>query len=385
MITQDIESLISKYLFQSANSEELEKLNKWIQVDDNEEVFKDYVKTHFAITLSMNNPDIEQIRSELLREIRKDENVRNLRFRSICKYVAIALLFMGLGYFLQQELFEGGDIEKLSPKVDAITLQLSNGDLEIISEEGNSKVFSQTGNVIGVQQGGKLVYEENVSEKEIQYNTLNVPRGKQFSIELSDGTVVYLNAESSIKYPTTFLPGGHRKVFLTGEAYFKVAHNNESPFIVNTQQLDIKVYGTVFNVSNYPEEESTEVVLLDGSVSLMHHNSKDEFFIDPGFKGSFNKGDYTIIKEKVNTSIYTSWRNGNLVFRDLSFEKIIQKLERHYNVIIINNNKKLAKETFNATIETQHETIEQVLNYFNKVYQIDFEIVENKIIINQKP
>src|SRR5690606_11075231 len=144
--------------------------------------------------------------------------------------------------------------------------------------------------------------------------------------------------------------------------------------------------GTTFNITNYPEDESSEVVLLEGSVSLMDEGSvgvaRDEVFLEPGFKGEFNKVERKITKEKVNTSIYTSWRNGNLVFRDISFENIIQKLERHYNVIIINNNKDLDKETFNATIETQHETIEQVFNYFNKVYRIKYKIVENKIIID---
>ncbi|MCM4167104.1 hypothetical protein KCTC52924_02681 [Arenibacter antarcticus] len=386
MITQEIEHLITKYLFQSANAEELDRLNTWIQYPGNEVIFKDYVKTHFAITLAMNDPDTEQIRLKLLKEIRKGTSEKKIRLKSVYKYAAIALFFVGFGYYLQQTLLDNIQIERISPKVDAVTLEFGNGEVEIIADDATSELVNTEGKVVGVQKGKKLVYDKNTSEIKLSYNTLSVPKGKQFSIELYDGTKVFLNAESSLRYPTTFLPNEGRKVFLTGEAYFEVAHNNKSPFIVNTQQLDIKVYGTTFNVSNYPEEESTEVVLLEGSVSLMHNSNLDisnnEFFLDPGFKGSYNKEARTIDKEKVNTSIYTSWRNGNLVFRDLSFEKIIQKLERHYNVIIINNNKTLANETFNATIETQHETMEQVLNYFNKVYQIEYQIVENKIIIN---
>lgn len=387
MITEEIENLITKYLFQSANAEELDALNTWIQFPGNELIFKDYVKTHFAITLSMNDPDIEKIRKKLRKQIQKDKAVRyRLRPKSVLKYTAIAVFFLGLGNFLQQEVLNRDTIDRIAPKVDAITLQLANGDVEVISEDGISEVRNNEGKVIGVQQGEKLVYDKNTSEKKLSYNIISVPKGKQFSIELSDGTQVYLNAESSIKYPITFLPKEQRKVFLTGEAFFEVTHDSHFPFIVNSQQLDVVVYGTAFNVANYPEEEFTEVVLLEGSVSLLDNSnvgvSKDEIFLEPGIKGSFNKEERTITKENVNTSIYTSWRNGNLVFRDLSFEKIIQKLERHYNVIIINNNKKLANETFNATIETQHETIEQVLNYFNKVYQIEYRIVENKIIIN---
>ena len=387
MFSQEIRHLIIKYLFRSATAQELDELNLWIQIPGNEFFFKDYIKTHFAITLSMNNADIDQIREQLRKEIKKDKSiVYRYRLRSVFKYAALAVFFMGIGYFFQQVLMDSVPMESIAPREDAITLQLDNGDIEVISEDGTSQVVNVNGKVIGVQQGKKLVYGDNVSEKKLVYNTLNIPKGRQFSIELSDGTQVHLNAGSSIKYPTTFLPKEQRQVFLTGEAFFEVAHDPNIPFIVNTQQLNVKVYGTTFNIANYPEDESTEVVLLEGSVSLMDEGSiggsGEEIFLQPGFKGSFNKVERRITKEKVNTSIYTSWRNGNLIFRDISFENIIEKLERHYNVTIINNNKNLAKETFNATIETQHETIEQVFNYFNKVYRIEYKIVENKIIID---
>ena len=175
-------------------------------------------------------------------------------------------------------------------------------------------------------------------------------------------------------------------MFLTGEAYFDVAHDQVHAFVVNAQDLDIHVYGTKFNVSNYPEDRDTEVVLVEGSVGLRESNLEKadnaEVYLKPGYMGIYNRSDNNISQEEVNTSIYTSWMNGNLVFRNISFENIIQKLQRHYNVVIINNNEKLAHETFNATIETQHETIEQVFNYFNKVYQIEYKIIENKIIIH---
>ncbi|GGW48517.1 FecR family protein [Arenibacter certesii] len=385
MIPEEIERLIIKFLSNSTTNEELVKLNSWIQDTDNEEVFKEYVKTHFATTLAMNNPDLEEVRTNLLKEIRCETNKKRGRFKTVFKYAAMAVLFLSLGYFLDNELTDRDANQPIAPKIDAITLQLGNGEIKVISGEETADVLSEEGNVIGVQKGQKLVYEEHGSQEEGSYNTLRIPKGKQFNIELSDGTVVYLNAESSLKFPTTFLAGEERKVFLTGEAFMEVAHDSNIPFIVNTGQLDVKVYGTSFNIANYPEDESTEVVLVEGSVSLKNavnsRNYKDEVFLEPGFKGSFNKEVGSVEKEKVNTSQYTSWKSGNLVFREISFEKIIQKLERSYNVVIINNNKALAKETFNATIETQYETIEQVLNYFNKVYEIDYIIVENKIVI----
>ncbi|MEQ8219806.1 MAG: FecR domain-containing protein [Arenibacter sp.] len=386
MISKEIENLIVKYLSQSARAEDLDVLNNWIADDKNHQVYKDFIKTHFAITLAMNDLDINKIKVELRKEIRKGKKqFYGRRLLSVMKYAAIAIFFIGVGIIWQQGVFDKTQNAVIVPRTDVITLELENGDIEIITEAGTTRVQNSNGKVVGVRQGNKLVYDKSV-ELELVYNTLTVPNGKQFNIVLSDGSNVHLNSGSSIKYPVNFLKGQQRQVFLTGEAFFDVAHDQEHAFVVNAQDLDIHVYGTKFNVSNYPEDRDTEVVLVEGSVGLRESNlenlDKAEIYLKPGYMGIYNRSDNNISQEEVNTSIYTSWMNGNLVFRNISFENIIQKLQRHYNVVIINNNEKLAHETFNATIETQHETIEQVFNYFNKVYQIEYKIIENKIIIH---
>ncbi|MBU2904339.1 DUF4974 domain-containing protein [Arenibacter algicola] len=386
MISKEIENLIVKYLSQAASAEDLDVLNNWIADDKNHQVYKDFIKTHFAITLAMNDSDINKIKEELRKEIRKGKKqYYSRRLLSVMKYAAIAIFFIGVGIIWQQGVFDKTQNAVIVPRTDAITLELENGDIEIITEAGTAQVQDSNGKVVGVRQGNKLVYDQS-EELKLVYNTLTVPNGKQFNIVLSDGSNVHLNSGSSIKYPINFLKGQRRQVFLTGEAFFEVAHDQENAFIVNAQDLDIQVYGTKFNVSNYPEDRDTEVVLVEGSVGLressLENGNKAEVYLKPGYMGVYNKSDNNISQEEVNTSIYTSWMNGNLVFRNSSFENIIQKLQRHYNVVIINNNEKLANETFNATIETQHETIEQVFNYFNKVYQIEYKIIENKIIIH---
>ncbi|MEZ4970220.1 MAG: FecR domain-containing protein [Flavobacteriaceae bacterium] len=386
MISQEIENLIVKYLSQAATATDLDILNNWIEDGKNHQAFKDFVKTHFAITLAMNDLDIDKIREELQKEIsREKKGYYGRRFLSVMKYAAIAIFFIGVGIIWQQGTFEETSNTTIVPRTDAVTLQLENGDIEVITEDGTAQVQNSKGQVVGVRQGNKLVYDQG-DELKLVYNTLTVPNGKQFHIVLSDGSKVHLNSGSSIKYPINFLKGQERQVFLTGEAFFEVAHDREHAFIVNARNLDIHVYGTKFNVSNYPEDRDTEVVLVEGSVSLKESDllegDKEEVYLKPGFMGIYNRSDNHISQEEVNTTIYTSWLNGNLVFRNISFENIIQKLQRHYNVVIINNNEKLAVETFNATIETKHETIEQVFNYFNKVYQIEYKIIENKIIIN---
>ncbi|KFC59017.1 FecR family protein [Flavobacterium gilvum] len=385
---KEIEIIIIKYFSQSANMSDLDILNQWIEVPENQLIFLEYVKTHFAVTLAMSDPDIESVKEILLKEIRKEKKrVRIYRLRAIMKYAAIAVVFLGIGILMQKNIF-GNNITKeiIVPRKDVITLKLGDGNVKIISADGTSKVYDANGKVVGEQNGKELVYTNNGKATKLVYNTLTIPRGRRFNITLSDGTVVYLNAGSSMTYPVQFIKNKNRKIFLTGEAYFDVTHDKKHPFIVNASKLDVQVYGTKFNVSNYPEDQATDVVLVEGSVGMsqagLPQKAENEFFLTPGYKGTFNKEDKKISNEKVNTSLYTSWMTGNLVFRNESFAKIVKKLELHYNVQIINNNKNLANETFNATIETDHETIEQVFNYFKKVYQIDYTIVENKIIIN---
>ncbi|MCK0147662.1 DUF4974 domain-containing protein [Arenibacter sp. F26102] len=386
MISKEIENLIVKYLSQAATAEDLDVLNNWIEDHENQQSYKDFIKTHFAITLAMNNSDINKIKEELRKEMRKGKRrFYSRRLLSVMKYAAIAIFFIGVGIIWQQGVFDKTENTVIVPRTDAITLQLENGDVKVIAEDGTSPVLDSKGNVVGVRNGNKLVYGEGKDQKLI-YSTLSVPNGKQFNIVLSDGSNVHLNSGSSIKYPISFIKGQRRQVFLTGEAFFEVAHDQEHAFIVNARGLNIHVYGTKFNVSNYPEDRDTQVVLVEGLVGLRESNSvigdRAEVYLKPGYMGIYNRSDYNISQEEVNTSIYTSWMNGNLVFRNISFENIIEKLQRHYNVVIINNNENLAHETFNATIETEHETIEQVFKYFNKVYQIEYKIIENKIIIN---
>lgn len=387
MISREIETCITKYFFQLADVNDLDLLNSWIESEENQILFKEYVKTHFAINLAMNEPNIEDFKKQLIKEIRKQKNPFYTHRFSIIKYAAIAIVFLAIGFWSQLRFNDvRPNDKKITPRTDVITLQLENGDIQVISEDGSSKIVHAGGKAVANQTGNQLIYNQDTEDTKISYNTLNIPSGKQFHIVLSDGSKVHLNSGSTLTYPVKFAKGSPRRVTLIGEAFFDIAHDENDKFIVNAEELKIQVYGTKFNVSSYPEDENTEVVLAQGSVSLVDsetdEQTRNEFYLTPGFKGTFNKTNKEIVDEKVNVSLYTSWMDGNIVFRNASFEDIVRKLERAYNVIIINNNEKLAKETFNATIETKHETIEQVLNYFNKVYQIQYSIVENKIIIN---
>ncbi|WP_276166394.1 FecR family protein [Zobellia alginiliquefaciens] len=268
-------------------------------------------------------------------------------------------------------------------KSDVITLQLQDGSTKIIKEDSTTNVYDREGNIVGQQKGNELVYEESEAIQELIYNTLYVPYGKKFQIQLSDGTIAHLNAGSSLKYPVQFLKGQDRKVYITGETFFEVAKDSAHPFIANARNLDVQVLGTKFNVQAYHEDQVTEVVLVEGAVGLYAADKKTPskpVVLEPGYKGSFDNQNSQISTTPVITSIYTSWMQGELVFRDMPFENILKKLERHYNVVITNTNDQLAKEKFSARFDAV--PIKKVLETLKEYHGIDYQIEGDRVLIN---
>ncbi len=302
---------------------------------------------------------------------------KNWIFKTLAAAAVIGFIISGYLYLSDNE-----SSKTIAIPENVITLELEDGTLNVIDETGVMTVTDVDGNIIGHQKGSRLTYgSESVSEKPT-YNTLTVPYGKTFELALSDGTSAYLNAGSSLRYPTRFVEGKNRHVFITGEAYLDVAKDSLRPFIITADNLDVKVLGTQFNIMAYPEDHTSEVVLVEGSVRLYDNaDSKSTVILEPGFKGSFNKQNKDIAKDRVITSIYTSWVHGELIFRNMTFENILKKLERHYDVQITNNNKELSGKLFNANFGNQ--PLENVLKELQENYDVDFKILnQNDVVIN---
>ncbi len=302
------------------------------------------------------------------------------------KYISIAasiVVLLGVGFFYKQNLSTKPVEQKFDFKSSDIVLQLEDGQTQIISENNSAQVKDAKGNIVGNQNGDKIVYDSNTGLEKVAYNIIKIPYGKKFQLQLSDGTMVHLNAGTTLKYPVKFIAGENRQVFLNGEAFFDVAKDKKHPFIVNADALNVRVLGTHFNVSNYPEDAATDVVLVEGSVGMYGLNEEFDAtkntVLKPGYKGSFNRENNAISTKAVITDIYTSWINGGLTFRNMTFKNIITKLERRYNVTIVNKNEKLANEKFNASFND--ESIEKVMSYFNDIHGINYTIKNNQILI----
>ena len=208
-----------------------------------------------------------------------------------------------------------------------------------------------------------------------------VPYGKTFQIILSDGTVVELNAGTTLKYPVNFSENQPRQVYLEGEGYFDVTHNPNHKFIVNSNGFNTEVLGTEFNVTAYPEDTTTETVLVEGSVAVYNELNKDEkTVLVPNELASLNNISKTVTKTTVNTDYYTSWRQGELIFRSMAFVDIVKQLERRFDVKITGVGEQLAKEKFTARF-SKEKTIDQIVSYFSESYGFTYTIDKNKINI----
>ncbi|UPZ17751.1 FecR family protein [Flavobacterium humidisoli] len=382
MTVKKSERLIVKFITNQASQEEIEQLTEWLKEEENQIAFKDFVQTNYAIDTALNTFDSTEVRKQLSERINKENNVfYKRRFSSYYKYAAVLIVALGGFYFYKNSTAEQVKQNVIVPRVDEIVLQFDNGASETIDISGEKNVTDKDGNIIGKQEKNRLVYNKAFAEGELVYNTLKIPYGKKFEVQLSDGTLVHLNSGTSFKYPVQFVKKQNREVYLTGEAYFEVSKDKSHPFTVNTQQVNVEVLGTKFNVDSYSNNSSTDIVLVEGKVSLYkdQKTNHNQVYLTPGFKGSAQQGQSEIEIEQVNTDYYTDWVKGSLVFKNASFDAIIKKLERQYNVTFINRNKTLGKEIFNARFD--NEPIEVVLKYFSDSYAIDYKIDRDKITI----
>jgi len=382
MTVKKSERLIVKFITNQASQEEIEQLTEWLKEEENQIVFKDFIKTNYAIDTALNTFDSTEVRKQLSDRMAKEKNVfYKRRFSSYYKYAAILVVALGGFYFYKNSVSEQVKQNVIVPRVDEIVLQFGNGSSETIDTSEEKNVTDKEGNIIGKQEKNRLVYNKAFASGELVYNTLKIPYGKKFDVQLSDGTVVHLNSGTSLRYPVQFVKNKSREVYLIGEAYFEVSKDKAHPFTVKAQEVNVEVLGTKFNVDSYSNNSSTDVVLVEGKVSLYKNQktNQNQLYLMPGYKGSNQKGADDIKIEQVNTDYYTDWLKGSLVFKNASFDDIIKKLERKYNVTFINKNKTLGKEIFNARFD--NEPIEVVLKYFSDSYKIDYDIDRDRITI----
>jgi ferric-dicitrate binding protein FerR (iron transport regulator) len=252
---------------------------------------------------------------------------------------------------------------------DGSVVALDSGPISKTIKQGNTSILNET--------KGLLVYAASgSSEAAPLFNKIAVPRGGQYQVKLPDGTVVWLNSASSLRFPTQF-SGKERSVELNGEAYFEVAKNKEMPFKVHVRDMEVRVLGTHFNVMAYDDEESINTTLLEGSVKVS--NALQTAFIRPGQQASLKKSSGALGVEEVNTAEAIAWKNGNFLFADEDIETIMRRISRWYNVEVEYRGN-LSDKNFAGSI-SRYENVSEVLKMLELTGTIHFKIEGRRIIV----
>lgn len=263
-------------------------------------------------------------------------------------------------------------------------LTLANGKKIVLNQAANGRLAKQGYTQIIKLSSGQLAYHSannNISVNEpVAYNTLSTPRGGQYQLLLPDGTKVWLNAASSIRYPTAFI-GKERRVEVSGEAYFEVANDPSRPFIVEKNKVEIQVLGTHFNVNAYADEATIKVTLLEGSVRVSQRTTDHSQLLRIGQQAQLNKeGGITLIKNADIDEIM-GWKNGLFVFHNDDLPSIMRRLERWYNVTVDYEGNKMISSHFTGAIRRQ-VNLSEVLRMLELAGGVHFEIEGHTIIVS---
>lgn len=245
-------------------------------------------------------------------------------------------------------------VVNIPPGTNKATLTLADGKVITLDSTAEGEIANQAGIIIRKTQDGQLVYDIVKDQKtqdqgSLAYNTIVTPRGGQYQVNLPDGTKIWLNAASSLKYPAVF-NSKQRRVELTGEAYFEVAKDKAHPFIVATDKQEVQVLGTHFNINSYADENATKTTLLEGSVKVSSKGDlssrRDDVILKPGQQSALRGNDLNVYP--VDTEEAIAWKNGDFQFNEADLSSIMRQLSRWYNVDV-SFEKKPTAELFHFT------------------------------------
>ena len=271
-----------------------------------------------------------------------------------------------------------------SPENVAVRLTLSTGEeIELkgaLSKERSDSIYDAGIHIL--PDSAALVYkaDDKTITLEIAYNTLTIPRGGEFSLTLSDGSMVKLNSESLIRYPVTF-QGGKREVYLEGEACFQVEKNTEAPFVVHTAKTDVTVLGTTFNVSAYEDECHTIVTLVEGSVEVKAGAHCHTLL--PGTQLDFHHADSRVSVREVVAEHYIAWTHGMFWFDAMPLDLLMKKISRWCYFDYRFNDDELKTKRYTGGFR-KYDDARYILDIISGLYDVSFKIEQGIIVIDKK-
>ena len=386
-MNKKIENTIIKYFSKSASISELEELSRWLNEEGNAVLFREFVKINYVMAYGLIDFDTEEEKQKIHAIIsRRKSNTVKTRYITLYKYAAVAVLIIGSTYLLRN-IFLDNAFEKtpvlvntnIEPGTDKATLTLEDGTHVLLEKGQNLKTKNANSN------GEEIVYEaKKINPDEAVYNYLTIPRGGQYRIVLSDKTEVWLNSESQLKYPVTFIEGKTRLVELVyGEAYFNVSpsiENKGAEFKVVNQSQVIEVLGTEFNLKAYKDEDQIYTTLVEGEVAIYINGEKQNLLPAQQAKWIPDTNSFTIDSD-VNVYNEISWKNGVFSFDGKSLKEIMKIVSRWYDIEVFFLDKKVETIRFVGVIRKNRKLEDILINIKNFGIIKDYEINDKRVIL----
>jgi transmembrane sensor len=377
-LTKEFLKLKKKFLNGTASPAEIELLEQYYELFANEE----------EATSQLTEPEIARLEESLKEGIahRITANARpSIPFykRTLTRAAAI-LVFASVGLYLvynhypnRPQPIVNNKVYKndIAPGGNKAILTLADGSKLVLNNSKNGALATQAGIQI-VKQDSTLSYKGTAgNNSQASYNTITTPYGGQYQLVLADGTKVWLNAASSLRYPTSFT-GKDRSVELTGEAYFEVAKNKNQPFNVKTATQTVQVLGTHFNVNAYSDEKTVKTTLLEGSVKVS--SATANVMISPGQQSALAKNGLFVIDKDLDTDEIVAWKNGVFQFNEADIQTIMRQIARWYN-IDVEFKGTIPANTYHGKI-SRNSNVSQVLKIL-ELSGINFTIEGRKITV----
>lgn len=380
---QRLGRLILHYMQGLLNEDEKQELERWRSASEEHEIlFRQWLSAnHWKQCMARFVKNEKDTRAEWYVIRRRTFGKRDGR-RFIYSWQGVAaivllVLFLGIPFYKMQYTPSGVVLpasDTIVPGISCAVLELADG----------RRIDLREGVVQSRLQGEKweilkdsLKYQAAVAGMKEEYHTLRVPRGGEYTLLLADGTKVFLNAASCLKYPVSFC-GNMRRVKLEGEAFFEVAPNREKPFVVEVGQLQVKVLGTSFGVRSYEEDREIRTTLLSGKVNVLAGN--ESYSLTPSQQAVYDKSTGSVNVKIVDTELFTAWKNGQLIFDNCHLEDILRDLSRWYSFEVFYLNSHVKEIPFSLNIR-KHEEFVQVLELLQNTGKIKCEIKKNTVII----
>ncbi|HSF44605.1 MAG TPA: FecR domain-containing protein [Chitinophagaceae bacterium] len=374
----EIQELAEKIIAGTATEEEILLYNR---------VCNSYSETEEGWDVSLHGSKSElerEMKKEIWRQTISEGPVYRLRWHRWVAAASIIFIVFVLGTLLSEtrpkrpQAVVAPPVKKvendITPGHNGAILTLATGEQILLDSAGEGSL-AQQGNVSVIKKNGELVYKNSGRNSELVYNTMSTPKARQFNLVLADGSRVWLNAASSITYPTAF-SGKERKVTITGEAYFEVAHNNSMPFVVESGKNEVKVLGTHFNINAYDDENVVRVTLLEGSVDV--RRGTHSRIIQPGQQAQINKDEQINLTRNVDVDHVVAWKNGRISFQGADIGTVMRQMSRWYDVDIEYNEK--MNDRFYADI-SRSTMLSDVLKALELTTEVRFKIEGRKVSV----